>query len=599
MVTIKIYKGENFIKELTFQEENIMIGRVLSNDICIDDPSISRLHASIEIKPDNKVIIFDLGSANGILVNNNKVKEQELKSGDSITIGNATLVITIEKAPKTKTSEKEKYVEITSDQILIQTELIKKKDIGIESKKERLKDIQEEIAEEFPGKETTIVKSIDKKYPKVLETIMLWNDSIFDIRHFAKYDEISIGEDKKNTFYFDSPSVPSKFPLIRFENQKHYLYFMDHYTGEIRYENKMRTLLDLKKDSDIKEETISSHKAYKVPLALDSKSMIHIGNISFFIQFVRPSKKYKINYVKSIDKFFGLVLLFVALIHIVLLSQKPTSSSELDLNVIFKKQNRFTKLIFLPRNVMDKVKINYGDTKNNNKAKTNGGGGSKEATLGRELGKRVGINVVLKELSTKKGFLGEIFQTGGLGKSIDVALGGIKSASGQKGGVDVGMLGIKGIIGGTGTGGGGLIGPGDLGVGGDSAQKQGYAKKYGKVEKAESQITVSEEGTIILGALTREEVARVIQSHIAQLGYCYDLQLLGDPNLHGKIEVTWTIGTNGNVVDVKIKNTTLKNKYVEECVLRRISSWVFPKPRGGGEVEVSYPFIFASQSKKE
>jgi hypothetical protein len=31
---------------------------------------------------------------------------------------------------------------------------------------------------------------------------------------------------------------------------------------------------------------------------------------------------------------------------------------------------------------------------------------------------------------------------------------------------------------------------------------------------------------------------------------------------------------------------------VEQCLSRKIRSWSFPKPKGGGHVIVNYPFVF-------
>jgi hypothetical protein len=35
------------------------------------------------------------------------------------------------------------------------------------------------------------------------------------------------------------------------------------------------------------------------------------------------------------------------------------------------------------------------------------------------------------------------------------------------------------------------------------------------------------------------------------------------------------------------------NAELESCVAGRVRTWQFPKPKGGGVVIVTYPFIFA------
>ena len=63
--------------------ERVEIGRALECDISILEPSLSRKHAELEIEG-NTLIIRDLGSANGIWVNGERVDEIQLKNGDKL-----------------------------------------------------------------------------------------------------------------------------------------------------------------------------------------------------------------------------------------------------------------------------------------------------------------------------------------------------------------------------------------------------------------------------------------------------------------------------------------------------------------------------------
>ena len=75
-------KGARF--ELT--EAGLSIGRHPSNDLCINDPSISRHHCVIQERG-GRYIVVDQESINGTLVNGAVVEECELKSGDQIRVG--------------------------------------------------------------------------------------------------------------------------------------------------------------------------------------------------------------------------------------------------------------------------------------------------------------------------------------------------------------------------------------------------------------------------------------------------------------------------------------------------------------------------------
>jgi predicted component of type VI protein secretion system len=70
----------------------IAIGRAESNQIVLDDPKISRLHAVMEHYPAGWSI-RDLGSSNGTTVNGEPVRsEHRLLDGDEITLGDVRIV---------------------------------------------------------------------------------------------------------------------------------------------------------------------------------------------------------------------------------------------------------------------------------------------------------------------------------------------------------------------------------------------------------------------------------------------------------------------------------------------------------------------------
>jgi TonB family protein len=98
---------------------------------------------------------------------------------------------------------------------------------------------------------------------------------------------------------------------------------------------------------------------------------------------------------------------------------------------------------------------------------------------------------------------------------------------------------------------------------------------------------------IIVGSLDRSLIDEVIKRHMNQIRYCYQRELTKNPSLGGKIVVKFVIAKDGTVSKANIKETTMGNPAVEECVLGRFRRMQFPKPKGGGIVIVSYPFLFS------
>ena len=83
-VSITVIEGKDKGNSFDIVKKAV-IGRT-SGDIVIDDPKISRKHAEIIIQ-NGKVTIKDLGSTNGVIVNDVKVDESELSNLDEITLG--------------------------------------------------------------------------------------------------------------------------------------------------------------------------------------------------------------------------------------------------------------------------------------------------------------------------------------------------------------------------------------------------------------------------------------------------------------------------------------------------------------------------------
>lgn len=72
-----------------------IIGRDPRCDIVLSEESASRRHARIARNEGGYFEIVDLGSRNGIVVDDERVDRMTLMDGDSFTIGDTTFVITV------------------------------------------------------------------------------------------------------------------------------------------------------------------------------------------------------------------------------------------------------------------------------------------------------------------------------------------------------------------------------------------------------------------------------------------------------------------------------------------------------------------------
>jgi hypothetical protein len=154
-------------------------------------------------------------------------------------------------------------------------------------------------------------------------------------------------------------------------------------------------------------------------------------------------------------------------------------------------------------------------------------------------------------------------------------------------------------ISGTGAGGGGTglgtIGTGRYGtIGHGSGTGSGYgvgSGKGGMRGRTASMPKVNIGTATAVGDLDKNTIRRYVRQKLPQIEYCYQRQLVVQPSLSGTVNTQFTIDGNGKVIQVKA--TGIGSSEVESCVEATIRSIQFPKPTGGGMVNVtSYPFTF-------
>lgn len=94
-LSFKIYKGDQLIREERLSLSVIKLGKVPSAHLKLDDETVSRMHAIIEVNGPGDVSIIDLGSTKGTFVNGQKVNKAKLQSGDTIVVGETRIELAI------------------------------------------------------------------------------------------------------------------------------------------------------------------------------------------------------------------------------------------------------------------------------------------------------------------------------------------------------------------------------------------------------------------------------------------------------------------------------------------------------------------------
>ena len=86
-----VLAGADVGKTFKLNDGEVTIGRSRSADIKLDDDSISRKHVRLQLSGE-RVVIEDLKSSNGTLVNGERVSEAPLADGDKIRVGETTIL---------------------------------------------------------------------------------------------------------------------------------------------------------------------------------------------------------------------------------------------------------------------------------------------------------------------------------------------------------------------------------------------------------------------------------------------------------------------------------------------------------------------------
>ena len=70
------------------------LGRTARADFIVDAALVSRVHCRLTAKAQDQLVVEDLGSTNGTLVNGQRVDRTILRTGDVLTVGRVAFTVT-------------------------------------------------------------------------------------------------------------------------------------------------------------------------------------------------------------------------------------------------------------------------------------------------------------------------------------------------------------------------------------------------------------------------------------------------------------------------------------------------------------------------
>ncbi len=616
-LTLRVFKGDQLVTAKDYDRDIIKIGRLSSAHLCLDDEKVSRIHSVIEVGPDGTLSIIDMGSVEGTFVNGKRVNKGTLAFGDEIKVGGTT--IKVEKAaggasvapsiaPVDLGEATAPEVEVAANPFrdAESTEVAMPRPVS--EPRTVVEAVAPVVVHESTGQAARARPRGRKGAgPLGLELRLMWGDQMVGSHFFHPGSEtkFTVGTAAGVNFSMgDSRLAGPSFEVIRFGKDGATLRFTGKMKGEL-HRKQGEQVLTL---SEAKEKRIASSDgdAFSIHLASDDFAWVDLGGVVLEVFFQPAPKAVFVPYADSIDftalNIF-LIMFFLGAAFVITALNRELEGDEFgdDLN---GNQARIAKLLIKPPDAQKNPLLQQLKKKDSGeiaqKHKNDEGQMGKKDAVKRSAhaapkgdpnNKDQARLLVQKVFGGTGGGISTIFGHQGLGGELKSAMGNMFGAApGDAQGF--GGLGLRG----SGSGGGGIgdtIGIGGIGTKGRGGGTGGYGSGVGVLGgKKDVDIGITSSDPTVMGSLDKELIRKVIHANRGQIRYCYESQLNRFPKLEGKVSVKFVISASGSVATSQVAGSTAGNAELETCVAGRVKTWMFPKPKGGGVVVVTYPFIF-------
>jgi hypothetical protein len=106
--------------------------------------------------------------------------------------------------------------------------------------------------------------------------------------------------------------------------------------------------------------------------------------------------------------------------------------------------------------------------------------------------------------------------------------------------------------------------------------------------------------TVVLGSMDPELLRKILQEYLPQFRHCYQQELMAAAkDIKGVIDLDFQISPDGRVgrANIKAKDARFSRKGTD-CMASVLKIIEFPKPKGGGVVDVRQPLNFFAETEK-
>ncbi len=634
-LTLKVFKSGALVASRDYDRDIIKIGRLASAHLCLDDDKVSRIHSVIEVAPDGRLSIIDMGSVEGTYVNGKRVNKGLIAFGDEIRLGNTTIRVETpapasESAPPAAQPAPRPPAVASADAARATAAASLAQSASVSAQSYVQSPVVEPVEARKPIPRAPTPAPAPKpapaqpptrhaearlqpsarvgKGPLGLELRLRWGDQILGETFLPPGFKgvATVGSSSSATFDVGETSLPADpFEVVKGDGQNFVLRFGGTMGGQIERKGQVMDLTRTPEQGVAQRDG----EAFAIPLDASDVARVHVGRLVLDVCFQTPPDQVAVPFAQRVDwttlNIFLLVFFLGAVGLVATLNRAAAGDEYADelsannaiLTKLLIKPPEMQKNPFIARLNQAKetgaqataaFKGDEGKSGKRNAPERN----TKSAPKAIDPNSKDQARLLAQKIFGGKGPNGmaTLFGTNGLGGALQAALGGIKGTTvGDAGGV-LGM-GLKGG-GGGGGGTGNTLGIGSVGTKGVAGGQGSYGTGVGLGGKKTADIAIAASDPEITGSIDRELIRRVVRSHLDQLRYCYEVQLTKNPKLAGKVAVKWVVTEQGTVSSSVVAQTTTGNNELDTCVAGRVLTWVFPKPKGGGVAVVTYPFVF-------
>jgi TonB family protein len=636
-LTLKVFKGESLVTSKDFERDIIKIGRLSSAHLCLDDEKVSRIHSVIEVGADGSLSIIDMGSVEGTYVNGKRVNKGKVVFGDEIRVGGTTIrlenpaaVAAVNLAAAVSSTEVTTRIEIPVNEPPVAAQLAQAATAPVAEPQPQVVHVQAAPApamdpsfaateqnavvpqarEEAPVEEAPRVRTVRRSKasgPMGVGIRFLWGDQ--RVGEFfvppGKKQSFTVGSAAGVDFVMgDSKLGSPKMEVLRTDGQSYSVLFNGKMKGELTRGDETLDINGVIESGKASGEG----EAYSLTLEAEDFLWVDLGGVTMEVCFQPVPKRVHVPLADTVDyRVLNIFLLmFFAGTMFVISAMNRSGDGDEFADELSGDNSRLAKLIIKPpetqkNKFLEKLNQQKEQKKAGEMAAKQRGN---EGQMGKKDAAKTQARTAPQGQKDKKdearALTAKIFGgKGGVSTLFGNAGGGeLKSAMGNMFGVKAGDsagFGGLGIRGGGGGGGGtgDTIGIGAIGTKGRGGGTASYGSGVGVLGGKQSvDVGITSSEPVVMGSLDRELVRKVIRDNSGQIRFCYESQLTKYPKLRGTVSIKFIINADGKVVSSTVANSTAGNAELETCVAGRVRTWQFPKPKGGGAVAVTYPFIF-------